>query len=753
MTEENKIPDRSSDRKQTESELLLHSEILANMAEGVFLIRAGDGKIVYTNQKFERMFGYDSGELIGKHVSLVNAPREKRPEEIADEIIQSLNANGVWQGEVQNIKKDGTIFWCNANVSAYEHPQYGSVWISIHQDITRRKLAEAALQQSEVKFRTLFELANDALMIVDMEGHVIDINTTAHERLGYTKNEMASMNISVLDTPEFAKKFSNRIDDLKKYGHGVFESEHLRKDCTIMPVEVNARIIDFGGKRVIFGVVRDITDRKLAEAARKEAQERLLIVLNSMAAGVYIADLKTYELLFVNNYVKDLFGDIVGQTCWKTLQAGQSGPCAFCTNDKLLDAAGNPKGIYHWEFQNTANGRWYDIHDRALTWTNGRIVRMEIATDITERKLMEEKLQESEDKFRALFFEARDGIVLIDHETGRITECNWEFERQTGIKLDDMKQMCIWDLQPPEKVEASRKKFLGVKESGTGGSAELAFQRPNGEVVPVEFVSRVIKIRGKMYVQSIVRDITERKLIEDKLKETRDNLEALNKELEAFSYSVSHDLRAPLRHMSGFVKLLQKKQLDDPDKKSNDYMDAIVQASKKMEILIDDLLAFSRMARAEMQNRKVGFNALIRNTVREIQDEVKGREIKWEIDELPDVYGDRSMLKLALVNLISNAVKYTSTRPQAEIRVGYKEEEDEFVFFVRDNGVGFDMKYVDRLFGVFQRLHSQNEFEGTGIGLANVRRIIARHGGQTWAEGSVGQGATFYFSLPKHKEA
>ncbi len=236
------------------------------------------------------------------------------------------------------------------------------------------------------------------------------------------------------------------------------------------------------------------------------------------------------------------------------------------------------------------------------------------------------------------------------------------------------------------------------------------------------------------------------------LKETNDKLEAANKELEAFSYSVSHDLRAPLRHMSGFVKLLQKRLFDDPDKKNHDYMVAIVQASKKMEMLVDDLLSFSHMGRAEMQNRKVNFNTLLKNTLREIQDEVKGRDIKWEIDELPDVYGDQSMLKLVLVNLISNAVKYTSTCSRAEIRFGYKEEGDEFIFFVKDNGAGFDMKQADRLFGVFQRLHAQDEFEGTGIGLANVRRIISRHGGRTWAEGAVEQGATFYFTLPKTKE-
>ncbi len=237
--------------------------------------------------------------------------------------------------------------------------------------------------------------------------------------------------------------------------------------------------------------------------------------------------------------------------------------------------------------------------------------------------------------------------------------------------------------------------------------------------------------------------------------ELRKATEQLNQqvaELDAFAYSVSHDLRAPLRHMSGFMKLLQQRLRDYPDAETLHYMDTISEASEKMGVLIDDLLNFSRLGRSEMQKTKVNLNALAREVVREIREELKGRKIRWEIDELPDVLGDQSLLRLVMVNLVSNAVKFTSTRPQAEIKIGCKDEGDKFTCFVKDNGVGFDMKYVDKLFGIFQRLHTQNEFEGTGIGLANVQRIIARHGGQVWAEGAAGQGATFYFTLPKIKE-
>ena len=227
-------------------------------------------------------------------------------------------------------------------------------------------------------------------------------------------------------------------------------------------------------------------------------------------------------------------------------------------------------------------------------------------------------------------------------------------------------------------------------------------------------------------------------------------LESINKELEAFAYSISHDLRAPLRHMAGYTELLQKKASSVLDEKSNRYIAMIQESAKRMGNLIDDLLAFSRIGRAETQKSLVNLAQLVREALAEVRADTEGRNINWKIGTLPDFYGDRSMLRLVLVNLISNAIKFTRTRAQAEIEIGCANgNADELVVFVRDNGVGFNMKYVNKLFGVFQRLHQADEFEGTGIGLATVQRIIHRHGGNVWAEGAVDSGATFYFSAPK----
>ena len=252
-------------------------------------------------------------------------------------------------------------------------------------------------------------------------------------------------------------------------------------------------------------------------------------------------------------------------------------------------------------------------------------------------------------------------------------------------------------------------------------------------------------------------DITDRRRREEEIGKLNESLarrttelQATNKELEAFAYSISHDLRAPLRHVAGYAELLQKNAAAQMDDKSRRYMTLIVEAAKRMGNLIDDLLAFSRIGRAETRKTRVSLDALVREAMEEVRPETEGRDITWAVGALPDVYADRAMLRLALVNLMSNAIKFTRTRPQATIEIGPTDTDDGAIgVFVRDNGVGFDMRYASKLFGVFQRLHSADAFEGTGIGLATVQRIVHRHGGRVWAEGVVDGGATFCFSLPK----
>jgi len=236
--------------------------------------------------------------------------------------------------------------------------------------------------------------------------------------------------------------------------------------------------------------------------------------------------------------------------------------------------------------------------------------------------------------------------------------------------------------------------------------------------------------------------------LECRVAERTAQLEEANKELESFSYSVSHDLRAPLRHVQGYVEMLRKASDGQLSEKAQRYLKTIAEASCEMGILIDDLLAFSRMGRAEMMESRVHLDELVQETIRALELAIKDRQIDWQTAPLGWVIGDPSLLKQVLANLVGNAVKYSRMRDRAVIEIGCAGEEDgRVILFVRDNGAGFDMQYAHKLFGVFQRLHRAEEFEGTGIGLATVRRIVARHGGRVWAEGAVSEGATFYFTL------
>ncbi len=229
-------------------------------------------------------------------------------------------------------------------------------------------------------------------------------------------------------------------------------------------------------------------------------------------------------------------------------------------------------------------------------------------------------------------------------------------------------------------------------------------------------------------------------------------LEAANKELEAFSYSVSHELRAPLRQIEGFIELLDAKT-SAMDCEAQQYLTTIAKASRRLSQLIDDLLAFSRTARAGMRRTRVSLKTISENIIRDLASEAKSRDVKWIIGDLPEIKGDAALLRQVFANLIGNALKYTRRKQQARIEIDSRNTEEELIVFVKDNGVGFDMRYANKLFGVFQRLHPQSEFEGTGVGLANVRRIIHQHGGRTWAEGQLNEGATFYFSLPLPRQA
>jgi light-regulated signal transduction histidine kinase (bacteriophytochrome) len=253
----------------------------------------------------------------------------------------------------------------------------------------------------------------------------------------------------------------------------------------------------------------------------------------------------------------------------------------------------------------------------------------------------------------------------------------------------------------------------------------------------------------------VTRDLTERKSAEESIQTLNRNLEqhvadltSANRELDAFTYSLAHDLRAPLRHIHGFANILMEDWNEKIDAEGKRFLGKIVKSSKEMGSMVDDLLNFARLGRIELQRKLVDLSQVVEEVRGQLEPDTQGRSIQWEVGDLPTVPGDPALLRQVLVNLLSNAVKYTSKEQDAQIKIGSRNGGSEVTVFVRDNGAGFEMQYAEKLFRVFQRLHRAEEFEGTGVGLANVRRIIERHGGRIWAEGEPGKGATFYFSLP-----
>jgi PAS domain S-box-containing protein len=499
--------------------------------------------------------------------------------------------------------------------------------------------------------------------------------------------------------------------------------------------------------------------------------------------GILILEADTGRISDVNPFLIALLGvshsELVGKPIWEL------GAFRDIVSNQAKFAQLRQQGYVHYENLplETSDGRKiavefisnvYQIGDRNVIQCNVR--------DVTERK-------RTSDQLRASFKEVADlrsaldehSIVAMTDSQGKITYVNDKFCAISKYSREELLGQDHRIINSGHHPKEFIRDLWTTITQGKVWHGEFKNKAKDGsyyweDSTVVPFLNE--QGEPRQYV-AIRTDITERKAAEERIRQLNVELEqrvgdrtaelqAANEELQAFSYSVSHDLRAPLRHVMGFVDLLQKDAGPSLSENSFRHLAIISQATKRMGNLIDDLLTFSRIGTSEMQKTDVNLDQLIEETLGDFQESTSGRKIAWEIRPLPAVRADRALLRLVLVNLISNALKFTGMRTKARIEIGVMEKwSDEAVaatrnsdapilqhantpvFFIRDNGAGFDPLYADKLFGVFQRLHSLDEFEGTGIGLANVQRIIHRHGGQVWAEGVVDGGATFYFSLPQ----
>ena len=370
--------------------------------------------------------------------------------------------------------------------------------------------------------------------------------------------------------------------------------------------------------------------------------------------------------------------------------------------------------------------------------------------DVTGRRETEEALRRSEERFRTIFTQAPLGVALIDSDTGRICEVNPRFAEIAGRTREEMAAVDWMAVTHPEDVQKDQDQ-MDLMNAGRipGFNMDRRYRRPDGSYVWIDMTIAPITVEGdRRQHLCMIKDISERKRMERRVERRTASLAEANRELEAFSYSVSHELRTPLRAIDGFSARISRGYEGLLDDEGQRLFGQVRWNAQRMGQLIDDLLAFSQAGRGDLHLATVDMTRIAKTAFAEVvPDPASLGRISLSVGDLPEARGDALLLRRVWANLLSNAVKFSAARERPEIRVEGKAVEGEVVYSVGDNGVGFDMKYVDRLFGVFQRLHGQHEFEGTGVGLALVRRIVSRHGGRVWAEGKVNEGATFFFTL------
>lgn len=694
----NEITERKQmDEALRESQALYHS-FIEQLPNPVFR-KDSEGRYVMVNSQFCRITDIKAEDFLGRkpsEVAMLEAIRQGKSGQITkyaaegEKVHELIMRTGkIVETEEEYPGADGRKQYMHVIRMPVFDPEGKVVGTQgIQFDVTERKRAEEALRASENRFRVLSDNAFVGIYIIQ-DGRLSYVNSTLAKIFGYTPEELTGAEPALVIHPDdqvmVAENIRRRIDGEIETIH--YEFRGRCKDGSTKIIEVLGGRTDFSGRTAVIGNLMDITERIHAadEIARSLAAEKKA---RRVAEILREANESLSRTLHLEDILQNLLQYLLQLVPYDS------------ANVMLLE------GDYHLRVVALRGyERWTDL-----------------------------------DAARKLVFDIREipslHALITTQKSVQIANT---YEYPGWARVTGTEHIVCW---------------LGIPIITDGQVIGLYSV---DKVVPAFFTDEHRLLAEGLAAQAAVaiqntrlHDQVRRANVEleRRVADRTAQLEQANNELEAFAYSVSHDLRAPLRHIDGFIELLQKRLKMNTDDKSQHYMEMIGDSARKMGMLIDDLLSFSRMGRQEIYTSQVDLNDLVHDVLHDAETEIKGRNIHWKIANLPLVTGDRAMLRIVLANLIGNAIKFTRSTERAHIEIGSEVNESEIIVFIRDNGVGFDMKYADKLFGVFQRLHRQEDFEGTGIGLANVHRIIQRHGGRAWAEGEIDHGTTFYFSLP-----
>jgi len=746
-------------RKQAEEALREAEErnrgLMTVSSDGIWIHRRG--RVEYVNDALVKMLGYErADEIVGREIYEMFDPAARSAIHARIAAILAAEHTAVRAVEVEMLGRDGASVQVETTAASFR--QKDEVWvIAILRDITERKRAEQALREAEARYRILFDSAPEGIAIVS--GQVIEYVNRAF--LGVVRAERAEdvigRSLGDFIVPAMREEAIARAEQLAAQPLNLppIERRFICADGTETDVEISGASFRQGERILTQATVRDITERKRVEAALRESEARFR-ALTGLSSDWYWeqdAELRFTELSPGHGVLAGTSPTrLLGRRRWEVPGIGLSAEL-WAEHRRLLEERLPFRDFEYSIFDDAGERRWISVSGMPVYDRDGDFCGYRgMGREISERKRSEAALRDAEERFRMLFEISPDGLVV--HERGRIRYMNSAFVRMVGASgPEDLAGRQLIDFVDPEHRQEVLER-TEILDTGTPfvGFRERQLLRMDASLLEVEMGGSSFHQGDRILQQAYIRDISKRKLADAQIRQLNEDLERrvaertaelemAVRELEAFTYTVSHDLRAPLRAMDGFSRILSEDFAPLLPEEGRSYLERVRGNAQRMGQLIDDLLSFSRYARQPLSAQRVDVGALVRQIADEQLAGAPGTRVVQH--KLPPCQADPALLRQLWVNLISNAIKYSRKEKKPRIEIGFADG----AYYVRDNGVGFDMQYADKLFGVFCRLHRAEEFEGTGVGLAIVRRIVQRHGGRVWADSRLGKGASFQFTL------